>query len=118
MGVILTEDEKRLLRRLVAALRPFQELNERGVSLSIVLAFLSAATKDGLTLGEHAESIGLKPSLASKVFADIGSVNRWHEEGFNLIQTTTNIMDRRTGTINLTTIGQAIAGRVVKALAQ
>jgi hypothetical protein len=62
MTVILQEDERQLLRRLITALRPFQELNERGVSLSIVLAFLSVAIRDGLTLGEHAEAVGLNPS--------------------------------------------------------
>jgi hypothetical protein len=90
----------------MAALQPFRELSER-LPLSIVTAFLGVALKEGRTLGEYATEAGFSLSVASRLFADLGSINRWGEPGFGLSDTRP---DGRATTTKLTPVGSALVG--------
>jgi hypothetical protein len=102
----ISDDEKGPLRNLMAALQPLRELSER-LPLSIVMAFIGVALKENRSLGEYAVDGGFSLSVASKLFADLGSVNRWGEPGFGLIDTRP---DGRATATKLTPVGSAMVG--------
>jgi hypothetical protein len=96
----------------MAALQPFRELSER-LPLSMVMAFLGVTLKEGRSVGEYAADAGFSLSVASRLFADLGSVNRWGEVGFGLIDTRP---DGRSTTTKLTPIGSAMVGRITRSM--
>ena len=107
-----SDDERRSLRNLMAALQPFRDLSER-LPLSIVMAFLGVALNEGRSLGEYAADAGFSLSVASRLFADLGSVNRWGEPGFGLIEVRP---DGRSTTTKLTHVGSAMVGRIIRSM--
>jgi hypothetical protein len=108
----ISDDERISLRNLMAALQPFRELSER-LPLSMVMAFLGVALKEGRSLAEYAADAGFSLSVASRLFADLGGVNRWGEVGFGLIDTRP---DGRSTTTKLTPIGSAMVGRIIRSM--
>jgi hypothetical protein len=67
----------------------------------------------GRTLGEYATEAGFSLSVASRLFADLGSINRWGEPGFGLIEVRP---DGRSTTTKLTPIGSAMVGRIIRSM--
>ena len=102
------------MKRLLTALRPFRDLNAR-LPLSLVTAFIGVAIKENQTLADYAKDGGFSLSVASRLFQDLGDVNRWGEPGFGLIDTRP---DGRATTTKLTPVGHAMVGRIVRALAR
>lgn len=101
----LSVDDKATLRRLAVALKPFAQLSDR-VPLSIVTTFLGVALSEGKSTGEYARAHGHSHSQATKLFADLGEVNRWQKEGHRLI------VAQKDGSVSrsyLSTAGRALA---------
>ena len=48
--------------------------------------------------------------------ADLGTVNRYHEEGFGLVEGYDDAMDRRNRLIRLTAKGQRLVGQIFGSL--
>jgi DNA-binding MarR family transcriptional regulator len=111
------DDEKIVLISLLKALKPFRELDPT-MPLQYVTAFLQVAIKEGQTVSEYAHMLGTSQSLMTRHLADIGSINRYHEAGYNLIEAKTDLMDRRNKRNQLTAKGQRLVGQLLGALAK
>ena len=109
------DDEKAVLVSLLKALKPFRELDST-MPLQYVTAFLQVAVKEGQTVSEYARILGLSQSLTTRHLADIGKTNRYHEDGYDLIEAKNDPMDRRTKRNQLTANGQRLVGQILGAL--
>jgi DNA-binding MarR family transcriptional regulator len=113
----ISDEEKAVLASLVKALKPFRELDST-MPLQYVTAFLQVAIKEGQTVSEYANILGMSQSLATRHLADIGKTNRYHEDGYDLIEAQNDVMDRRTKRNRLTAKGQRLVGQLLGALAK
>jgi DNA-binding MarR family transcriptional regulator len=113
MGI--SDDDKRVLTNLEAALKPFFKLSPT-MPMQYVTAFLLVALKEGQTVGELATRAGITPSLMTRHLADLGQNNRYHEKGYDLIVKTDDPMDRRTRRQRLTDKGQRVVGQILGAM--
>jgi DNA-binding MarR family transcriptional regulator len=113
----LSDDEKRALSNLEAALKPFFKLNPT-MPLQYITAFLLVALKEGQTVRELAHRAGISDSLMSRHLNDLSQRNRYHEEGYDLVVGTDDPMDRRTSRKRLTDKGQRMVGQMLGALAR
>jgi AraC-like DNA-binding protein len=76
----MTDAEKHTLSNLMTALAPFRILNPN-MPLQYVAAFIGVALKQDESVKEYARTTGISESLMSRHFADLGDINRHHEEG-------------------------------------
>jgi len=114
-GGSLTDAEKSALSNLIAALAPFRVLNPN-MPMQYVTALIQVALKQGESVREYARSTGVSESVMSRHFADLGDINRHHEEGLNLVEKKCDPMDRRTQRVKLTKKGQRLIGEMLRAL--
>jgi DNA-binding MarR family transcriptional regulator len=84
--------------------------------LQYVTAFLLVATDENQNVSEYAKRAGTSQSLMTRHLADLGAVNRYHEEGFGLVEGYDDIMDRRKRLIRLTAKGQRLVGQIFGSL--
>ncbi len=99
-------EEKATLKAVRGALRPFKDLREKTMPLHYATAFIEVALEEGQTVSEYAKRAGVDQSLMSRYLADMGKVNRYHEEGLGLVEQFHNMMDRRQQLIRLTAKGR------------
>jgi DNA-binding MarR family transcriptional regulator len=111
----LTDTEKNALSNLIAALAPFRILNPN-MPMQYVTALIQVALKQGESVMEYARITGVSESLMSRHLADLGDINRRHEEGLNLIEKSCDPMDRRTQQVKLTKKGQRVVKEMLRAL--
>lgn len=111
----LTDAEKHTLSNLMTALAPFRILNPN-MPMQHVTAFILVALKQDESVMEYARTAGVSPSLMTRHLADLGDVNRNHEEGFNLVEKKDDPMDRRVKRVKLTKKGQRLVEEMVRAL--
>ena len=103
------------LKRLNTALEPFRA--ERGsMPLQYVTAFLLVATDEHQNVSEYAKRANTSQSLMTRHLADLGEVNRYHEEGLGLVEGYDDLMDRRSRLIHLTAKGKSLVWKVCEAL--
>jgi DNA-binding MarR family transcriptional regulator len=72
--------------------------------------------EEDMTTNEIADATGIAPSMVSRQLADCGRVNRYHAEGFGLVETQEDVMDRRFHRTGLTARGRGLAHSVLKAM--
>ena len=84
------DDEKKVLASLLKALKPFRAYGHT-MPLQYVTAFLLVATDENQNVSEYAKRAGTSQSLMTRHLADLGAVNRYHEEGFGLVEGYTTI---------------------------
>lgn len=112
----MTEAQKKTMKRALAVTRPFQKL--RGtMPLQYVTAFLLVASDESQNVSEYAKRAGTSQSLMTRHLADLGQVNRYHEEGFDLVEGYDDLMDRRNRLHRLTTKGKRVAQEICEAFA-
>ena len=109
-----THDEKVALKTTLEALRPFKSLRDT-MPLQYVTAFLHVALEEGLTVSEYAKRAGTSQSLMTRHLADLGETNRYHTQGFGLIEQFDNVMDRRERLIRLTAKGRHVVYEMAQA---
>jgi DNA-binding MarR family transcriptional regulator len=109
------DDEKQVLASFLKALKPFRTLRET-MPLQYVLSFLLVAMDENQNVTEYAKRAGISQSLMTRHLADLSMVNRYHEEGFGLVEGYDDIMDRRNRLIRLTAKGQRIVGQIFGSL--
>jgi len=109
------DDEKKVLASLLKALKPFRAYRNT-MPLQYVTAFLLVATDENQNVSEYAKRAGTSQSLMTRHLADLGAVNRYHEEGFGLVEGYDDIMDRRNRLIRLTAKGQRLVGQIFGSL--
>jgi len=86
-------------------------------SVACVLLLVAKAGDEGISLTEVAEKSGLGLSSVSRHCAYLGKINRHHEEGYNLIQTHEDPMERRRRLATLTGKGKAFINQLTKEVA-
>jgi DNA-binding MarR family transcriptional regulator len=108
--------ERAALQTLARGLVPF-----RGVHNSLPLQYaqtlVAVMIEPDMTTNEIAEATNIPAHTISRQLADCGAHSRYHRPGYGLLQTHEDIADRRFHRTSLTPLGQALAGRVLKAMA-
>jgi DNA-binding MarR family transcriptional regulator len=101
----LSPNQLATLKAYYDGLKPFRTLRET-MPLQCVTAFLLVATDEHQSITVYATRAGTSQSLMSRHLADLGTVNRHHEEGFGLVEHYEDIMDRRNKLVRLTAKGK------------
>lgn len=112
---LLSADQTAVLKRTDEALKPFRSLRET-MPLQYVTAFLLVATDPDQNVTAYATRAGTSQSLMTRHLADLGHVNRYHEEGFGLVEAYEDIMDRRNKLIRLTPKGKHVVWEMCEAM--
>jgi DNA-binding MarR family transcriptional regulator len=68
--------------------------------------FLLVATDEHQNVTECAKRAGTTQSLMTRHLADLGTVNRYHEKSFCLVEACEDVIDRRNKLIRLTAKGK------------
>jgi len=111
----LSDDERAALSNLEAALKPFFKLRTT-MPLQYVTAFLLVALKEGQTVAELAGRAGISASVMARHLAHLGQKNRYREDGYDLVESELDPMDRRTKRQRLSAKGQRLVGQLLRAL--
>jgi len=112
---LLSDGERDALSNLEVGLRPFFKLRAT-MPLQYITAFLLVALKEGQTVTELAACAGISASLMTRHLADLGRMNRYHNDGYDLVESELDPMDRRTKRQRLTAKGQRLVGHLLGAL--
>lgn len=72
----------------------------------VICLFVIAQEKDGISLTDLANKVGIGLASASRYVGALGKVNRRREEGFNFIEAYEDPMERRKKIIRITTKGK------------
>jgi DNA-binding MarR family transcriptional regulator len=110
----MTEAQKNTMKRAMAITKPFHKLRET-MPLQYITTFLHVASDEGQNVTEYARRAGTSQSLMSRHLGDLGEVNRYHEEGFGLIEEYTDGMDRRNSLRRLTDKGRGVVKEICDA---
>jgi hypothetical protein len=111
----ISPDQAALLKGAFNALKPFRLVREE-MPLQYVTLFLLIAANEGHNMKYYAKMIESSDSLISRHVADLGTVNRYHEEGFGLIETYDDLTDRRNKFLRLTGKGRRVVEMMCLAL--
>jgi DNA-binding MarR family transcriptional regulator len=111
----LSAEEKKELRKLLAALEPFRTLRPT-MPLQYVVAFLLVALEEGRGVGEYGRKAGVSQSVMSRHLLDIGDRNRYMEEGFGLITQRPDPLELRKHQVMLSNRGKAVAQQIVRVM--
>lgn len=76
------------------------------------LMLLAKAGPDGLSLTELSRQADIAMATASRYIGNLGKINRFKEEGFNLVEAFEDPMERRKKIIRLTGKGKALINRI------
>jgi DNA-binding MarR family transcriptional regulator len=102
------------MQKCLAFTKPFRELQST-MPLQIVTTFMIIASDEGQNVAEYAKRAGISQSLMSRHLGDIGEVDRYHNEGFGLVETYTDLMDRRNKLVRLTAKGRGVVKEICDA---
>ena len=111
------DDQRAVLIGLLKALEPFHKLNPT-MPLQYVTAFLHVAVHEGKNVSEYAKMLGTSQSLMTRHLADIGEIDRNHEDGYGLVEAYTDRMDRRNRHNRLSAKGRRLVDQLARALAK
>lgn len=104
--------------RLLRLVNKFRDLDsDITFSVAHVLLLVAEAGDEGISLTDVADKAGLGLSSVSRHAAYLGKINRHHEEGYNLIQTHEDPMERRRRLATLTGKGKAFMNQLMKEVA-
>jgi DNA-binding MarR family transcriptional regulator len=101
MGDNLTDKERATLTALGRATAAFRDLSMASMPTSCVAAFCQIATGEGRTVSEHARTLDMGLMAMSRTVQDMGGVNRYGGAGLGLVETRTDLNDRRNVTVSL-----------------
>lgn len=104
----LPADQVSELKTIFEALKPFRSLRDT-MPLQYLTSFLLVATDEHKNVTTYAERAKTSQSLMTRHLADLGNVNRYHEEGFGLVELYEDLMDRRNKLVRLTAKGRGVA---------
>lgn len=77
------------------------------------LLVVSQEEKDGISITEIANKVGITLATASRYIAALGKTNRHHEDGFGLIETFEDPMERRRKIVRLTPKGKSLINKML-----
>jgi DNA-binding MarR family transcriptional regulator len=107
----ITAEQRSLLKSQFNALEPFRAVRAT-MPLQYVTAFLLVATEEHLNVTEYAKRANTSQSLMTRHLADLGEVNRHHEEGYGLVEAYDDLMDRRNRLVRLSAKGKSLAWKM------
>jgi DNA-binding MarR family transcriptional regulator len=110
----VSTEQRVVLKSQLNALKSFREVRAT-MPLQYVTAFLLVATEEHLNVTEYAKRAGTSQSLMTRHLADLGSVNRHHEEGYGLVEGYDDLMDRRNRLIRLSPKGKHVVWEMCEA---
>jgi DNA-binding MarR family transcriptional regulator len=110
-----TDHERSTLRSVHAALLPIIRLRGKTspISLSLILSLLLVATHEGKTVRELSSLAGITASAASRLLADLSSVNKIGGAGLGLVEQRVDDMDGRYMRSYLSDNGRALVSKIV-----
>ena len=108
-----TEAQRKCAKSINRALKPFFAVRDT-MPLQYVATFLLVAEEEGLNVATYATRAGISQSLMTRHLSDLGEVNRYHEEGFGLLEAFTDLMDRRNRLVRLTAKGKHVVYEMCK----
>jgi DNA-binding MarR family transcriptional regulator len=111
----LSEEDRRVLRGLLAACEPFHKASET-MPLETVRTFLTVAAEEGLDGIEIGRRTGLRPNAVSRHLQDLSARNRYKEEGLEWLYQKPSIEDMRRNLSYLTDVGRAIAHQLIRCI--
>lgn len=99
-----------------AALKCIAELRKYDSEMPLpqvyCLFLLAQAGEDGMSLTELSRKADIAMATASRYIGNLGKINRFKEEGFNLVEAYEDPMERRKKIIRLSAKGRALINRV------
>ena len=110
-----TEAQLAVVHSMLAGLDPFFRLRPT-IPARCVQAFFLVAEKEELPVSEYAKRGGLSATTMSRNLIDMGERDRNHNEGAGLVESFTNIMNRRETLYRLTPKGRALLAAITRAL--
>lgn len=78
------------------------------VEIAILMICAREDTRGQLVMSDLAKELGLNTATTSRHCANLGEINRYREQGLDLIKTKENPMDRRQKFISLTDNGRVL----------
>jgi hypothetical protein len=75
-------------------LEPLRRIRN-SILLQYAQTLISVMIEEDMTTNEIVDATGIAPSMVSRQLADGGRINRYHAEGFGLVETQEDVMDRR-----------------------
>jgi DNA-binding MarR family transcriptional regulator len=109
----LSDDGKRVMRNLQAALEPFRSVRPP-MLFEHVWTFLMVAVDEGRSVGEYAERANVSMSVMSRYLLDLAARNSLKEEGCGLIESKPIPTELRKKEVHLTTQGHALAEALIR----
>jgi DNA-binding MarR family transcriptional regulator len=101
------------LRVVMGVLDLFSELDsEMPLGQIKALLMVGIAGDNGITMTDLSEKLGIGISTCSRHIGALGSINRYHEAGFKLVEAVEDPLERRRKIITLTFSGQAFIKRL------
>jgi DNA-binding MarR family transcriptional regulator len=116
MPYYMVSADRDALKMLGRGLVQFREVHN-ALPLQYCQTLLAVMIEPDMTTNEIAEATNIQAHTMSRQLADCGFYNRYHRPGYGLVETHEDISDRRFHRTSLTPQGQALAGRVLKAMA-
>jgi DNA-binding MarR family transcriptional regulator len=77
------------------------------------LFLLAKAGETGMSLTELSKAAEIAMATASRYIGNLGKINRFKEEGFNLVEAYEDPMERRKKIIRLTPKGRVLINRLI-----
>jgi DNA-binding MarR family transcriptional regulator len=96
-----------VVKKAYKALESFRAINST-MPLQYVTAFMLVAMEENLNVTEYAKRANTSQSLMTRHLQDLGSYNRYHNEGMGLVETYEDMADRRNKLVRLTTRGKSL----------
>jgi DNA-binding MarR family transcriptional regulator len=113
MQTTTTDQERDALSRIHAALLPIIAVSPTPVSLSMIMSFLTVATKEGRTVKDIAGITGLTQSATSRLLMDLSRRNKFGGTGLGLIEQRVDDHDPRYMRNYLSETGRALVRKMV-----
>jgi DNA-binding MarR family transcriptional regulator len=110
-----TEAQLAVVHSMLAGLDPFFRLRPT-IPARCVQAFFLVAEKEDLPVSDYAKRGDLSATTMSRNLIDMGARDRNHNEGAGLVESHTNIMNRRETLYRLTPKGRALLAAITRAL--
>jgi DNA-binding MarR family transcriptional regulator len=113
--LFINGDDRAKLKMLQRSLEPFRS-TRNSLPLQYAQTLIAVMIEEDMTTNEIAEATRIAPAMVSRQLADCGRINRYHAEGFGLVETQEDVMDRRFHRTGLTARGRGLARDVLTAM--
>ena len=107
----LSEEEQGAFDAVQAVFLAFKAYRDT-MPLQYAITFMEIARNEGKMVQDYSQALGVSQSVMSRHLQDLGDLSRSYEEGFGLIQTSVDPLNRRAYRVTLTDKGRAFARQI------